>query len=107
MKILTHHTSETVRYAAEELVKYVRLITKCEINPTIEYTDALPEKEDGAIVLGLLGEMGLDTSDLSDPFVEDIIDIKLFAKIAEKIGYFQTKVSALGGAGTSDQSEFA
>lgn len=75
MRILTNHRSETARYTAEELSKYVRLITNCEIMPTIEYTDTLPALCDDAVVLATLDELLLDTSDLSDPFIEDIIDV--------------------------------
>ena len=92
MRILTHHTTEPIKYAAEELSKYVRLITKCEIVPEIVYTEALPDAEEGDIILAHLSELSLDASDLSDPFVEDIIDID----IKNCTGYI---------AGSNDRSE--
>ena len=77
MKIKTLLQTETVRYAAEELVKYIKLITRCEILPEIEYTDPASPIKDGEIALALLDHLSLDTSDLNDPFVEDIIDIDI------------------------------
>ena len=77
MKILTHLKTETVRYAAEELLKYIKLITKCDIVPEIEYTEDVPSLSEGDIVLAHLCDLSLDESDLFDPFVEDIIDINI------------------------------
>lgn len=76
MKILTVRDTETMRYAAEELVKYIRMISDCQIMPELAFVDALPEVlEADTVVLGLLEELSLDTSDLFDPFIEDILDI--------------------------------
>ena len=77
MKILTHLKTETARYAAEELLKYIKLITKCAIVPEIEYTEGVPTLTDDAIVLAHLDDLSLDISDLSDPFIEDIIDVDI------------------------------
>jgi len=78
MKILTVHNSETGRYCANELVKYIRLMTDCTVMPEIVYADELPDMPcDDTIVLALLGELGLDSSDLCDPFIEDIIDVDI------------------------------
>ena len=77
MRILTHLKTETARYAAEELSKYIRLITKCDIMPSIEYTEMLPELSEGDVILAHLGELSLDISDLSDPFIDDIIDVDI------------------------------
>ena len=75
MRILTHRKTEPMIYAAEELSRYIRLITKCEIIPSIEYTEEIPALQEGDIVLAHLSDLSLDTSDLSDPFIDDIIDI--------------------------------
>ncbi len=73
MDILLLRDTETIRYAAEELSKYIRLMSDCELIPQI-YTDA--EKSSEAIIrLGLLSDLSLDESDLFDAFVEDILDI--------------------------------
>ena len=80
MKILTSHQNETVMYAAEELKKYILGMSRGEINPEIRYVDSVSESnfEEG-IVLGFLGELSLDTSDLEDDFIEDIIDVNVKA----------------------------
>ena len=77
MKILTHLKTEAARYAAEELLKYIKLITKCDIVPEIEYTEEVPSLSEGDIILSHLCDLSLDESDLFDPFVEDIIDIDI------------------------------
>ena len=80
MKILTAHREETLTYAAEELKKYILGMSRGEINPEIRYVDSVSESnfEEG-IVLGFLGELSLDTSDLEDDFIEDIIDVNVKA----------------------------
>ena len=78
MRILTCRTNETAKYSVNELIKYIRMITSCEIMPEYEYADAYPALPcEDTIVLGLIDELNLDTSDLNDPFVDDIIDIKI------------------------------
>jgi len=78
MKIITAHDTQTLRYTVEELIKYVRMITKCEIMPEYEFVETLPAEQDGdTVVLGFLDELGLDTSDLLDAFTEDIIDVNI------------------------------
>ena len=92
MRILTCRTNETAKYSVNELIKYIRMITNCEIMPEYEYADAYPAIPcEDTIVLGLLDELNLDTSDLNDPFVDDIIDIK----IENGVGYI---------AGSNDRS---
>ena len=76
MRIVAKKSSPCREYAALELQKYVRKISSCTILPEIEWTDALPNLlSDDVIVLGTLDELSLDTSDLFDPFVEDILDV--------------------------------
>jgi len=73
MKIIPLQVNETVQYAAAELQKYITWMSRGQLVPQIVY-DASADRED-AIVLGLLEDLGLDTSDLFDPFIEDILDI--------------------------------
>jgi len=75
MKIILLQGCETVQYAAEELKKYVTAMSRGAIVPALCHD---PEEDrTGAIVLGLLEALGRDTSDLSDPFIEDIIDVDI------------------------------
>lgn len=76
MKIITAQRNETAEYAASELKKYVVAMSDGKIIPQICYVDKLPEAApaDG-ILLGLLEELSLDTSDLQDAYIEDIIDV--------------------------------
>ena len=76
MKIVTTHQDETISYAAEELKKYILKMSRGKINPEIAYVDMIMKSDyESGIVLGLLDELSLDTSDLEDAFIEDIIDI--------------------------------
>ncbi|MBQ9777553.1 MAG: hypothetical protein IJW22_01385, partial [Clostridia bacterium] len=78
MKIIVRVGSETLQYAATELLKYTRAMTNCTLSPTLEQVDCLPDPlPEDAIVLGLLSDLGLDTSDLQDPFIEDIVDVRV------------------------------
>ncbi len=60
------------RYYMSELEKYVSKVTNGEVTVVGEF-GAKPR--DNALVLCHLDELSLDTSDLSDPMFEDIIDI--------------------------------
>lgn len=76
MKILTCRKTETAEYAAQELAKYIRHITRCQIMPEVVFADTYPALPcEDTIVLGSLDELSLSTADLSDPFIEDIVDI--------------------------------
>jgi len=78
VKILTCRKTETVQYAVSELMKYVRLLTECEIVPEAVQAEEYPMLPcEDTIVLGLLDELSLDTHDLKDAFIEDIIDIRI------------------------------
>lgn len=78
MKIIAKNSSACRRYAAEELQKYIRMISRCALSPEIEWVEALPNAlPEDTIVLGLLDELSLDTSDLFDPFYEDILDVRV------------------------------
>ena len=75
MKILLLRSCQTARYAAEELAKYVTAMSRGAIVPEICHTPE--EQRTGAVVLGLLEDLGRDASDLKDPFIEDIIDVDI------------------------------
>ena len=73
MKILYLRENETLRYAAEELSKYWVMMTD-EKAPEIAYS---PVSEEGAINLGLLGDLGRNADDVSDPVFEDVLDVSV------------------------------
>ena len=71
MKIIILKDTETIRYAAEELGKYLEMMdsdVKAEIT-----TDA---SLDG-IRLGLLSDLSLDASDVKDAMIDDVVDVKI------------------------------
>ena len=75
MNIFISSTHETVLYAAEELKKYITAMSRGAVSPVIA-----TEKADGnTITLGTLEELSLDASDVTDAFLEDVIDIKVDA----------------------------
>ena len=80
MKMYLKERCETVEYAAEELKKYVVTMSRGAIHPTV--TDAYEDNSDG-ITLGTLEQLSLDTSDLTDPTTEDIVD----ADVVNGVGY--------------------
>ena len=75
MKIIPLQSNETIQYAALELQKYITQMSRGQLVPEIVH-DKTADRDD-AIVLGLLEELGLDTSDLFDAFIEDILDINV------------------------------
>ena len=55
MRILNLRNTPTARYAAEELAKYIRLMTDCRICPEIAEADVCPPLPCAdTVVLGLL-----------------------------------------------------
>lgn len=78
MQIIVTTNHETMNYAATELKKYVTTLSRGSVVPCVLYADSLDDlpKNEG-ILLGLLDELQLDTSDLQDAFIEDIIDINV------------------------------
>lgn len=62
--------TETLRYAAEELAKYLRMMdeTACEIR--------ICTNDDG-ILLGLLPELHLPSDDVDDAMIDDVIDVNV------------------------------
>jgi len=77
MKIVTAQRGDTAEYFTAELKKYITVMSRGKIIPEIRYVDVLPTVSSDTIVLALLEELGLSTADLTDPFIEDIIDIRI------------------------------
>ena len=73
MKIIILRDTETVNYAAEELKKYIEMI---DGSITAEIT---AEKNEEGITLGLLSDFGLDSSDVDDVMIDDVVDVILLA----------------------------
>ena len=78
MKILVKSDGETLRYAAEELKKYITAMSDGEIFCEIALdTEASVRSLSGRIILGELSALGLPCDDLTDPIVEDIVDVEI------------------------------
>ena len=73
MKIFYLEENETLRYAAEELAKYYALMTDAEA-PKIAYS---PVAEKCAVNLGLLEALGRPAEDVSDPMLDDVLDVSI------------------------------
>ena len=74
MKILLTQESAPARFAAEELAKYSFLMMGGRLSE-IACRPTAKEDEAGTIRLGLLADFSLDTGDVADPLIEDVIDI--------------------------------
>ncbi len=72
MKILCLRENATLRYAAEELAKYHEMMTG--VCP--EIADASAPSAD-AVNLGLLADLSRPADDVSDPVLEDVLDISI------------------------------
>ena len=72
MKIYIARESETLRYAAEELAKYLNRMD-ADIEAGIEVGT---ECADG-VVMGLLADFGLPADDVDDAMIDDVIDAKI------------------------------
>lgn len=65
------HETETMRYAAEELKKYLRLVDE-----TVDATIVCGDGGSGEIItLGILSELSLRDDDVSDPMIDDVVDV--------------------------------
>ena len=73
MEIRILKENETVRYAAEELKKYLKLVDE---SVDAEITVA-PIKSNEGITLALLSELGLSVDDVDDPLVDDVVDVDI------------------------------
>ena len=71
MKILYLRENETLRYAAEELAKYYKMMTKKKVS-LVAYAKA-PEAD--AVNLGLLSDFSRPSDDVTDPVLDDVLDI--------------------------------
>ncbi len=58
-------------YAAEELKKYIEML-----DPSVNAEITSDKCSDG-IVFGLLSELGLDFSDVTDAMIDDVVDVKI------------------------------
>ncbi len=76
MQIITSTQNETLCYAADELKKYVVAMSGGAICPTITYGGALDAGAD-TVLLALLDELDLVCGEQYDPFIDDIIDVKI------------------------------
>ena len=77
MRILVIPQGECVDYAAEELKKYIVAMSDGNIVPQIVHNAKADMVVDQDLLLGLLSDIGLDESDLDDPMIDDIIDVKV------------------------------
>lgn len=66
---------QTLRYAAEELKKYIELVDG-SVESIIVCSDT-PCKD--GINLGLLSDLGLDSSDVTDPMLDDVIEVSIYS----------------------------
>ena len=71
MKILYLRENETLRYAAEELAKYYEMMTKKKVS-SVAYAKT-PEAD--AVNLGLLSDFSRPSDDVTDPVLDDVLDI--------------------------------
>ena len=68
MKILLKHDTETIRYAAEELSRYLEML---------DGTKSVISLVAGDIELGFLSDFGLNADDVADATIDDVIDVKI------------------------------
>ncbi len=69
VKIEILRSTETIRYAAEELEKYIIMV---DSNAKTNIVEAF-----GEIKLGLFADFGIDSSEINDPIIDDVIDVKI------------------------------
>ena len=68
----------TVKYAADEMKKYLDMVTGTLGFAKIQKVNALPKKaSDGEILLGLLADFDLPTDEVEDSMLDDVIDVKI------------------------------
>ncbi len=73
MQIRIFKDTETIRYAAEELQKYLGIM-----DSTIDTEIVVSgEVSDGAITLGILADLGRNDSDVEDYMLDDVIDVEV------------------------------
>ena len=77
MKISLTRCNETFQYAAEELKKYITAMSRGKIVPDITFEGKNGTENSENITLAILSDLSLDTSDLEDDFIDDIIDVSV------------------------------
>ena len=75
MKILIAKNTETLRYAAEELSKYLNMMDGTEAT--------VVESGEGDVTLGLFADLGRPADDVNDAMLDDVIEVE----IKNKKGY--------------------
>lgn len=76
MKIIYSQKDETLLYAVEELIKYLRIMDpKIEADSDFCCNASMMDGE--YIKLGLLEELGLDAGDVEDSAIDDVVDINI------------------------------
>jgi len=73
MEIRILKENETVRYAAEELSKYLSMVDR-SVSTEITVT---PVRSADGITLGLLSELSLPDSDVNDAMIDDVVDVDI------------------------------
>ncbi|MBQ8409343.1 MAG: DUF4838 domain-containing protein [Clostridia bacterium] len=73
MKILLLRNSETLKYAAEELLKYLKMM---DAGIDAEICENAAEGEN-TVSLGLLSDLSLYSGDLNDAMIDDVIDVNI------------------------------
>ena len=68
MKILIKHDTETIRYAAEELSKYLAMMDGITAEISLDAGD---------IELGFLSDLSLSADDVDDAMIDDVIDVNI------------------------------
>ena len=78
INILYAENHVTVEYAARELKKYLDKVSGIFAFAKIKKVDALPkEAGDGEILLGSLSDFGLSASEVDDPVLDDVVDVRI------------------------------
>ena len=77
MKIIVLNKTEPAELAALELKKYITAMTLGSAIPELDFVSSLSCYAEEGIILASLSDLKLDVSDLSDPVLEDIIDINV------------------------------
>ena len=73
MKIKLLRDNETIRYAAEELIKYLKMMDE---SISAEICDN-PAEGENTVSLGLLSDFGLYDGDVNDAMIDDVIDVDI------------------------------
>ncbi len=72
MKIRIIRDTETLRYAAEELLKYLKMMT-----PELTGEITVGKYDKGSMNLGLLSDYGLSQEEVKDSMIDDLIDVNI------------------------------